>query len=222
VIGFRAVHPDFRSSRGYVWPFPGQTAVAAGPFTDTPDEGCPSHDGDGICLATTAEAMASGGIPAITVLVCSYTKAALLGTEPDGSKVRVKRAKVLRVVDFPAMLRGIVPADPDLPTKANLYGVDLSRANLSGANVSGADLSRANLYGVDLSRANLSGANVSGADLSGADLSGADLYGVDLSRANLSGANVSGAYLPGVNADEWTVLPAGWTVADGRIVGGAS
>ena len=148
-IAFRAVHPDFRSSRGFVWPFPGGTAVAAGPFTDRPNDGCPAHDGDGLCLATTWAGVASGGIPAITVLVCSYGTRSLLGTEPDGSKVRVKRARVERVVDFPAMLRGDIEPDAALPT-----------ANLSGANLSGA-----NLYGADLSRANLSGADLYGANL---------------------------------------------------------
>jgi uncharacterized protein YjbI with pentapeptide repeats len=80
-------------------------------------------------------------------------------------------------------------------SRANLYGADLSRADLYGADLYGADLSRANLYGAnlygaDLSRANLYGANLYGAnlsraDLSGADLSRADLYGADLSRADL-------------------------------------
>ncbi len=88
---------------------------------------------------------------------------------------------------------------------ANLSGANLSRANLSGAdlsgaNLSGANLSRANLYGANLSRANLygadlSGANLSGANLSGADLSGANLYGADLSGANLYGADLSRADL---------------------------
>jgi uncharacterized protein YjbI with pentapeptide repeats len=39
--------------------------------------------------------------------------------------------------------------------------------------------SGANLYGADLSRANLSGANLYGANLSRADLSRANLYGAD-------------------------------------------
>jgi uncharacterized protein YjbI with pentapeptide repeats len=99
-------------------------------------------------------------------------------------------------------------------SRANLYGADLSRANLShadlsGANLSGADLYGANLYGANLSGANLSGAdlyganlygaNLSGANLYGADLSGANLYGADLSRANLSGADLSRADLYGAN-----------------------
>ena len=77
---------------------------------------------------------------------------------------------------------------------ANLYGANLSRADLSGANLSGANLSRADLSGADLS-----GANLSRADLSGADLSRADLYGADLSRADLYGANLSRAYLSGAD-----------------------
>ena len=84
-------------------------------------------------------------------------------------------------------------------TRANLYGADLSGANLSGAN-----LTRANLYGANLSDANLSGANLYGADLSGANLtranlSGANLYGANLSGANLTRANLSGANLYGAD-----------------------
>jgi len=162
---FRAVHPDFRSRNGFIWPFPGNTAEAPGPFHDANKGGFPLAEGDGICLALTAEGMASGSIPAITVLVCEYDDEDVLGQELDGSKLRVRKAKVLRVVDFPASLRGDVPPDPDLPTKDDLRGADLSRANLSGANLSGANLS-----GADLSRANLSRADLYGADLYGADL----------------------------------------------------
>ena len=42
-----------------------------------------------------------------------------------------------------------------------------AKKNLYGANLSGANLSRANLYGANLSGANLSGANLYGANLSG-------------------------------------------------------
>ena len=200
LIGFRAVHPDFRSSRGYVWPFPGGVAKASGPFTDTPNKGCPSRVGDGICLANTAEGMASGRIPAITVLVCAYRPSDLLGTEPGGSKVRVREAKVLRVVDFPATLRGELPPDPDLPTKANLARADLYGANLYGANLSRANLYGANLYGADLAGANLAGANLYGANLARANLYGANLYGADMAGANLARANPSST----------TILPVGY------------
>ncbi len=137
---FRAVHPDFRSSCGFVWPFPGGEAVAAGPFTDH-EGGCPQSAGDGICLAHTWAGVASGGIPAFTVLVCEYDAADLLGFEGGTvevpEKVRVKRARVLRAVDFPATLRGDVRRDDALPyadlSRADLYGADLTGANLTGA-----------------------------------------------------------------------------------------
>jgi uncharacterized protein YjbI with pentapeptide repeats len=80
-------------------------------------------------------------------------------------------------------------------SRADLWGADLSGANLSRAYLSGANLSRAYLSGANLSRAYLSGANLSGADLSGADLWGADLWGADLWGADLSGADLSGADL---------------------------
>ena len=87
---------------------------------------------------------------------------------------------------------------------ANLYGANLSRADLYGADLYGANLSRADLYGAYLYGAYLYGADLSGADLSGADLSGAnlsraDLSGANLSRADLSGANLSRAYMAGAN-----------------------
>ena len=192
--GFRAVHPDFRSRNGYVWPFPGQTAHASGPFSPANDGGCPSYDGDGICLATTAQGAASGGIPLITVLVCSYRPADLLGSESDGSKIRVRSAEVLSVHDFPATLRtGSGAAGSDrLPSKS-----DLSYAYLSGA-----DLRGANLYGADLRNADLSYADLSGADLSGADLSSANLRGADLSSASV---------------DAWTQLPASHVLRNGEV-----
>ena len=139
---FRAVHPDFRSSHGYVWPFPGKVAKASGPFDADNEGGFPSAPGDGICLGLTWRGVASGGIPAIAVLVCSYLPADLLGTEADGSKIRVKKCRVERLVDFPAMLRGDVALDALLP-KANLYEADLSGANLYEANLSGANLTGA-------------------------------------------------------------------------------
>ena len=57
------------------------------------------------------------------------------------------------------------------------------RANLYGANLSGANLSEASLYGANLSEADLSEANLSGANLCGANLSEASLYGANLSAA---------------------------------------
>jgi len=208
-LAFRSVHYDFRSRNGFQWPFPGQTAEAVGPFDPDNMTGCPSYDGDGICLATTAAGASSGGIPMHTVLVCEYDEADVLGQGQNGEKIRVRKAEVLSVDDFPAILRGVTRHADPLPTKANLSRANLSRANLSGANLSGANLSRAylsganlpgaNLRSADLSRADLRGAYLRSANLSRANLSLADLPGANLSRANLPSADLSGAYLRSAN-----------------------
>ena len=209
---FRAVHPDFRSSRGFVWPFPGGEAVAAGPFTDH-EGGCPQSAGDGICLAHTWAGVASGGIPAFTVLVCEYDAADLLGFEGGTvevpEKVRVKRARVLRAVDFPATLRGGVRRDDALPY-ADLSRANLSRTDLSGANLTGANLTGANLTGAYLTRTDLSGANLTGAYLTRTDLSEANLTGAYLTGAYLYGAYLTRAYLYGARANRYTRWPAGF------------
>ena len=132
VWGMRSVRYDFSSSRGFRWPFPGNWAEAAGPFTNRPDTGCPSKVGDGICTATTFEGMASGGVPAHVVLLTAHSMGDVLGSEPG--KVRARRIYVVDVVDMPAWLRG-----------TGAPGANLSRANLYGANLYGADLTGANL-----------------------------------------------------------------------------
>ena len=151
IWGMRSVRPDFTSSHGFRWPFPGGVAEAPGPVIHTNRDACPESDGDGICTALTAQGMASGGIPAHTVLITAHAAADVLGA--DEIKVRVRRATVVEVVDLPGMARA---------------------AKLSGANLYGANLGRANLYGADLGRANLGGANLYGADLYGANLYGAN------------------------------------------------
>jgi len=150
-LAFRSVHYDFRSRNGFQWPFPGQTAEAVGPFDPDNMTGCPSYDGDGICLATTAAGAASGGIPMHTVLVCEYDEADVLGQGQNGGKIRVRKAKILSVDDFPAILRGVTRHADPLPTKANLSSANLSLADLPSADLSGANLPGANLRSADLS-----------------------------------------------------------------------
>ena len=157
--GMRAVHPDFRSSYGFRWPFPGQVAQAAGPFARDNTGPCPASVGDGVCTAQTAAGMASGGIPAVTVLLTAHKLADVLGFDND--KVRASQVLVVDVVDLPRLCR-------ESMTEANLEGADLYRANLEWA-----DLYGANLEGADLRRANLEGADLCGADLRGANLTGA-------------------------------------------------
>lgn len=108
----------------------------------------------------------------------------------------------------------------------DLHGADLTGANLAGASLVGANLSGATL-GVDLSGADLSGANLTGADLSGANLTGAQLPQADLTGATITGSTVTGADLGATLAQIVSggvvgtpkVLPSGWTIAKGYLVG---
>ena len=91
----------------------------------------------------------------------------------------------------------------------NLYGADLSKANLSGAwfqradlryvNLMGANLTEADLSNADLRYADLNSANLTEADLNGADLRYADLNSIfkftDLRNANLAFANLNRNHL---------------------------
>jgi len=214
VLGYRACHRDLRSRNGFRWAFPGQWTEAAGPILDH-EGACPNDEGDGICIARTLRGAGSGGIPGGTYLLVAYSPADVLGEDTD--KVRVKRALTLDVFTFAVF----IGPGADL-RDANLYGVDLGGANLRGANLRGANLGGANLRGANLRDANLGGAILRGADLWGADLWGANLRDANLGGANLRGANLRGANLRGANlwdayANERTVVPPGWVVANGRI-----
>jgi hypothetical protein len=195
----RTVRPDLRSRNNYRYPFPGKVAKAAGPFSEGRNE-CPSHDGDGICAATTWRGMASGGVTASTLLLVAYKEKHVLGGSRSGGKLRLRRFLVVDVIDGLALLCGSGKG-------ANLSGADLSYAKLSYANLSGANLSGANLYGANLYGADLYVADLSGANLSGANLSGANLSGADLRDANLRGANLYGADLYGAKDCVWVADP---------------
>ena len=123
--GMRSVRPDFTSSRGFRWPFPGGVAEAPGPVIHTNRGACPQSEGDGICTAITAYGMASGGIPAITVLITAHAAADVLGA--DEIKVRVRRATVVEVVDLPGMAR-----DEKL-VGANFGGADRKSTRLNSS-----------------------------------------------------------------------------------------
>ena len=227
----RTVHPDGMSSRGFRWPFKGW-AEAPGPIL-AHEDACPLAAGDGLCVATTWAGMASGTIPALVLLLCAYAEADTLGGSRRGGKLRLRKARVVDVVDGARLLRehgaGAYLSGANLRsanlTRADLTGADLTRADLNGAdltgaNLTGADLTRADLYGADLTGADLTSADLRSADLSGADLRRANLYGADLSgadlrRANLTGANLTGAdlrsaYLSGARHNTATVWPEGF------------
>ena len=135
----RSINGDFTSSRGYRWPFPGSTAECDAPLKSHTGP-CPSKPGDGLCLGKTWAGIASGGIPASTLLLCSYAPSWVLGE--DDEKVRVAKASVLEVFTLAGLL---VEATDD--ERADLRGADLYGANLYGASLRRANLRRANLYG---------------------------------------------------------------------------
>jgi uncharacterized protein YjbI with pentapeptide repeats len=194
--GLRVVNPDFTSSRGFRWPFPGSWAEASGPFLDHRGP-CPRAEGDGICVARSWRGMASAGIPAITVLLVGWRDADRLGEGAD--KVRARRVFVVDVTTVGAMLKVREVGEGADLHGSNLGGVNLRGADPGSANLSYADLHDANLRGANLGSANLYGANLSSADLRYADLRYADLRYSDLRCADLSGADLRDANLRGAN-----------------------
>ena len=160
VLGWRAVHPDLRSSRGHRDPFPGGWALPLDdgrdwsvPQDPSKEPSCPSDRLGGYCVAHTWQGARSGGIPAHTVLLVGYRSSDALGANEPG-KVRVRARVTLDVIDVPALIRAGHFRDADL------RGADLHGANLRGANLRGANLCDSNLRG-----ANLGGANLCDADL---------------------------------------------------------
>ena len=209
--GIKSVQPDLRTYGGYQWPYPGQTATCD-PDRLVPEntDACPWQPGDGLCVATSWRGMASGGIPARTLLLVAYSSDEVRGRVDELGKLRVPRVAVVALVDGQRLLR-------EAGSGASLHGANLSGANLYRADLYGADLTGADLYGADLRSANLTRANLYRADLYGADLTsanlyGADLHGADLSCANLTfadltGADLYGADLNGAKHDETTTWP---------------
>jgi hypothetical protein len=118
----RTVRPDLTSRNNYRYPFPGNWAEAPGPFTYSKSE-CPRKPGDGICAATDYEGMASGGVPARTLLLVAYNSEDLLGS--SSHKIRLRRMFVVELLDGEKVLQ------------QHGLGAYLSGAYLSGAYLSG-------------------------------------------------------------------------------------
>jgi uncharacterized protein YjbI with pentapeptide repeats len=206
----RSTHPDLRSRNGYRWPASGW-AEAPGPIFADNVSGYPNEVGDGICVATSWEGMASSNISATTLLLCAFSTVDVLGCAINGT-VRVRRAYVVDIVDGVRLVResgaGAYLYSANLPGvnlfDTRLIGVNLNSARLPGANLRASNLTGADMYGANLSRADLSETNLTEADLSfaslhNADLRGADLRGANLTRANLTGADLHNAHLTGAD-----------------------
>ena len=198
VWAIKTVQGDFTTRNGFTWPASGQ-AEAPGPIVEANTKPCPTGEGDGICVALTWWGMATGGIPAKTLLLCSIHNDDILGQDRD--KLRVRRALIHDVIDGWSLIR-------EHGRGADLRGANLTYANLTGADLAGADLTganltRANLTDADLRRAYLAYADLSNANLTGADLEGADLEGTDLSGVDLSGVDLSGVDLSKTDDRDW-------------------
>jgi hypothetical protein len=87
----------------------------------------------------------------------------------------------------------------NLGFQVDLFGAELSGADLREADLSGADLREANLNETDLREALLMGANLKRTNLSGADLREADLRGTSLIRTVIDKAKISGSLVYAIN-----------------------
>ena len=200
--GLKSVRPDLMTTRGFQWALPGGLNLSNYAFNPENTSPRPNEQGDGLCVATTWLGMATGGIPALTLLLVAYRAADVAGR--DLNKLRVKGVVAsVALVDGARLVR-------EHGREANLRGADLGGMNLRDARLRGADLRDADLqgaflFGADLQDADLRGAFLFGADLQDANLSGADLLGANLQRADLRGADLEGADTAGADF-RWALI----------------
>ena len=128
--GIKSARPDLRTYGSYQWPLPGQVAECDPALVVAENSSPrPSQSGDGLCVGLSWRGMASGGIPARTLLLVAYQSGEVLGSSAD--KLRTTRVAVVAIVDGERLVR---------QAGADAY---LSGADLTGANLSRARLSRA-------------------------------------------------------------------------------
>ena len=173
--GVKSVYPDLLTTHGFRWATPGGLNVSNDALDPENTRTRPSHPGDGLCVATSWAGMASGGIPARTLLLVAYRSVDVVGRDEDKLRIGGVVASVA-FVDGERLVR-------EHGQRANLQDADLRGSNLRGADLRGADLRDADLQGADLQYA----------DLQGADLQYADLQKANLQDANLRGANLQDA-----------------------------
>ena len=155
--GIKSVHPDLVTTHDFQWALPGGVNVSNDAIVPGNTSACPDRPGDGLCVATTWQGMASGGIPARTLLLVAYRESDIVGRDEASGKLRIGGPVAsVKLVDGCRLIRE--------------RGADLEGANLRGANLEGANLEGANLRGANLEGANLRGANLEGANLRGAIL----------------------------------------------------
>ena len=211
--GVKSVYPDLLTTHGFRWATPGGLNVSNDALDPENTRTRPSHPGDGLCVATSWAGMASGGIPARTLLLVAYRSVDVVGRDEDKLRIGGVVASVA-FVDGERLVR-------EHGQRANLQDADLRGSNLQGAdlqnaNFRGADLRGSNLRGADLRGADLRDADLQGADLQYADLRDADLQGADLQDANLRGANLQDVNLRGSNLQDANLRGANLRDADLR------
>ena len=192
--GIKSVHPDLITTMGFRWALPGGLNISNDALNRKNTDACPTRQGDGLCVATSWRGMASGGIPARTLLLVAYREEDVVGRDIPQGKLRIGGVVAsVALVDGERLIREY-GRDADL-IGANLIGANLVDANLQGANLRDANLQSADLQYADLQYADLRCAKLQCADLQYADLQGADLQGANLRDANLRGANLQSVNL---------------------------
>lgn len=91
--------------------------------------------------------------------------------------------------------------------------------NLTGATFSPTAQLGVSLSATNFTNADLTGLNLTGAFLNNANLTGARLTGTTLTGANLSNATLTGVISGGIVIVGHPVLPPGWQLVDGYLVG---
>lgn len=187
----KSVRPDLGTWTWFRWAHPGGTSRSDYSVNHNNTSTCPTSDGDGLCIATTWQGMASDVRPSHNLLLVAYQSGNVLGRDDERGELRVAGpVHVVSFIDGEQFVR-------ENGARANLYGADLAWADLTEANLTEAYLYEAYLYEV-----NLTAANLTEADLTWVNLTKAYLAKADLTRANLTRANLSGAYMAGANLTE--------------------
>ena len=125
--GIKSVHPDLVTTHDFQWALPGGVNVSNDAIVPGNTSACPDRPGDGLCVATTWQGMASGGIPARTLLLVAYRESDIVSRDEASGKLRIGGPVAsVKLVDGCRLIRE--------------RGADLEGANLRGANLEGANL----------------------------------------------------------------------------------
>lgn len=126
-LGLKSVLPDLMTTRWFRWASPGGTNISNDGLNRGNESACPEVPGDGLCVATTWRGMASGGIPARTLLLVAYRAADVVGRDEPAGKLRIgAEVATVALIDGERLIR-------EHGGRADLHGADLRGADLQGA-----------------------------------------------------------------------------------------